>query len=195
MSLRSARPSTLSLWCALGLLALLLAGMPPVAMPADQKKPRLSPVRRTTIATADLQASLRFYRDLLGFEVEYDRPVTDPQTLGLFAPGATEGRAVALRQGAGLGGSIGLFHAPGVAMPPGCRTTASAGSVAMLILTDDLPGLRDRLKAAGVTFLTQTVSYSEGRGPTDAFTVFDPNCVRVAFAQIRTETLEEAVAR
>ena len=31
-----------------------------------------TPVRRTTIVTADLDASLAFYRDLLGFTVEWD---------------------------------------------------------------------------------------------------------------------------
>jgi hypothetical protein len=46
-------------------------------------------------------------------------------------------------------------------------------------------GLRARLAAAGVAFLAEPVTYSESRGPTDAFTVFDPSCVRVAVARIR----------
>jgi hypothetical protein len=39
------------------------------------------------------------------------------------------------------------------------------------------------------------VSYAQSRGPTDAFTVFDPSCVRVAFARIRGEELDESQRR
>jgi catechol 2,3-dioxygenase-like lactoylglutathione lyase family enzyme len=162
---------------------------------AAAQDPRLSPVRRTTIATADPEGSLRFYRDLLGFTVEYDREVTEPGQLAAFAPGASRGRAIALRQGAMLGGSIGLFHAPGMAPVGPCRSPAPAGAVAVLLLTDDLVVLHRRLKAAGVAFVNEPHAYDQGRGPTDTFTVFDPNCVRVAFARIRLETLEESGRR
>ena len=57
------------------LLALLLAATP--ATGDDDQTTRISPVRRTTIATADVDASLHFYRDLLGFTVEYDVRVTN----------------------------------------------------------------------------------------------------------------------
>lgn len=163
--------------------------------PAGGAEPSLSPVRRTTIATADPDASLRFWRDLLGFTVEYDVAVTDPAQLALFAPGARQGRAIALRRGDGLGGSIGLFHAAGLAPPGPCAAQPAAGAVAVLLLTDDLEALRARLAAAGVPFLAEPVAYSQDRGPTDAFTALDPNCVRVAVARVRGESLEESQRR
>ena len=52
-----------------------------------------------------------------------------------------------------------------------------------------------RLRAANVAFVNEPHSYDQGRGPTDTFTVFDPSCVRVAFAQIRREALEESLRR
>ena len=52
-----------------------------------------------------------------------------------------------------------------------------------------------RLKDAGVPFLNEPHSYAYDRGPTDTFTVFDPNCVRVAFARIHDETLEQSERR
>lgn len=155
--------------------------------------PELTPVRRTTIVTADPEASLRFYRDLLGFTVEYDQRVTDSGTLALLAPGATEGRAIALRYGEKLGGSIGLFWTPGLPKQAECVSPALPGAVSVLLLTDDLATLRAQLDTAGVPSVTPTASYNESRGPTDVHAVFDPNCVRVSIAEIKNETLEESL--
>jgi catechol 2,3-dioxygenase-like lactoylglutathione lyase family enzyme len=176
---------------ALAVVLVLAVWLPAVAA---AQEPRLSPVRRTTIMTADVEASLRFYRDLLGFTVEYDVPVTDPGQLALIAPGALRGRAIALRQGARLGGSVGLSWVDTLRPAAGgCDLVPQAGKTAMLILTDNLPALYARLKAAQVPFVTGPVAYDQSRGPTDAFTVFDPNCVRVAFAQIQNESFEQSL--
>jgi len=166
---------------------------------AHAEEARLSPVRRTTIATADPEASLRFYRDLLGFVVEYDRAGANGGRLAGFVPGARQGRLIALRQGASLGGSIGLFHAPGIRPAGDCtspsRMPAMAGEVGILLLTDDLPALQRRLAAAGVPVADEPHRYEVNRGPTDTFTVFDPNCVRISIAQIQRETLEQSLRR
>jgi catechol 2,3-dioxygenase-like lactoylglutathione lyase family enzyme len=146
--------------------------------------------------TADPDASLRFYRDLLGFTVEYDVAVTDKGQLALISPGATKGRAVALRQGEKLGGSVGLSWVDNLKPASGvCDLTPQAGKTAMLILTDNLQAMYAKLQAAKVAFITGPVAYDQSRGPTDAFTVFDPNCVRVAFAQIQKESFEQSIAK
>jgi catechol 2,3-dioxygenase-like lactoylglutathione lyase family enzyme len=158
---------------------------------------QLSPVRRTTIASVDPEASLRFYRDLLGFTVEYDVLATEPGQLAAFAPGASKGRAIALRSGEKMGGSIGLFHTPGMKRGGKCKATAASGAVAILLLTNDLDALYRRLKAAAVPFVNEPHSYdnSRGKGPIGTFTVFDPDCVRIAFAQIKRESLQESEQR
>ncbi|MDX2221637.1 MAG: VOC family protein [Rhodospirillaceae bacterium] len=174
------------------MIAVLAAG----GATAQTDDARLSPVRRTTIMTADPDASLRFYRDLLGFTVEYDVTVTDPGQLSLISPGATRGRSIALRQGARLGGSIGLSWTDNLQPGAGaCEKTGRAGAVGILILTDNLAALHRTVKAAGVPFLADDVRYDQSRGPTDAFTVFDPNCVRVAFAQIQRESFEQSLEK
>ena len=156
----------------------------------------LTPVRRTTIVTADPEASLAFYRDLLGFSIEYDQRSTESAALSILALGATEGRAIALRYGPRLGGSIGLFWTPGLKPPSKpCPNPASAGATSILLLTDDLSALRARLDAAGVEQVVPTISYENARGPTDAYAVFDPNCVRVTFAEKHTESLDESLQK
>ena len=153
----------------------------------------LTPVRRTTIVTADPEASLAFYRDLLGFTVEYDQRSKEASSLAILAPGAKEGRMIALRYGPRLGGSIGLFWTPGLAQPAKpCANPAPAGATSLLLLTDDLSALRARLDAAGVAPVAPKISYENSRGPTDAYAVFDPNCVRVTFAEKHSETLLES---
>lgn len=155
-----------------------------------------TPVRRSTIVTADIDASLAFYRDLLGFTVEWDVTSTEVGSVAFFPPGSKEGRAIALRQGPLLGGSVGLVWDPDV-QPPAlpCPMPAPAGSVALLILTNDLPGLKARLKEAGVVTVGQAVAYENSRGPTEAFAVYDPNCVRVTFAYKADETLEDTMGK
>jgi len=165
-------------------------------VPVNAEEARLSPIRRTTIMTAAPDVSLRFYRDLLGFTVEYDVAVTDKAQLALISPGATKGRAIALRQGAKLGGSVGLSWVDNLTSAPAtCDLTPQTGKTAMLILTDNLPAVYAKLKAANVSFISGPVAYDQTRGPTDAFTVFDPNCVRVAFAQIQKESFEQSIAK
>jgi catechol 2,3-dioxygenase-like lactoylglutathione lyase family enzyme len=175
--------------CAIGFAA--------ISPPVFAQDVQLSPVRRTTIASADPEASLRFYRDLLGFIVEYDVVATEPGQLAAFAPGATKGRAIALRSGEKMGGSIGLFHPPGMKRGAKCKATAASGNVAILLLTNDLDALYRRFKAAAVPFVNEPHTYdnSRGKGPIGTFTVFDPDCVRVAFAQIKRETLEQSERR
>ncbi len=165
--------------------------------PVRAADPQLSPVRRTSIASVDPEASLRFYRDLLGFTVEYDVAATEPGQLAAFTPSASSGRAIALRSGERMGGSIGLFHWPGMKRGGPCQASAAGGAVAILLLTDDLESLYRRLKAAAVPFVNEPHDYDNqrGKGPIGTFTVFDPDCVRVAFAQIRRETLERSERR
>ena len=182
---------------AVALLAMCLLVLEAAPTPAAAADPQLSAVRRTTIASVDPEASLRFYRDLLGFTVEYDVVATEPGQLAAFSPGASQGRAIALRRGKRMGGSIGLFHAPGMARSGPCTASAAGGAVAILLLTDDLESLYRRLKAAAVPFVNDPHEYDNqrGKGPIGTFTVFDPDCVRIGFAQIKGETLERSEQR
>jgi extradiol dioxygenase family protein len=78
-----------------------------------------------------------------------------------------------------------------------CKATAASGNVAILLLTNDLDALYRRFKAAAVPFVNEPHAYDAGRGhgPTGTFTVFDPDCDRIGFAQIKSETLEQSERR
>jgi len=157
---------------------------------------RLSPIRRTTIMTADPDASLRFYRDTLGFTVEYDVIVENQTELDLVAPGAKKGRVIALRQGAKLGGSVGLSWFDNMApRKESCNSSPVPGATSLLILTDNLQAVYKKLMAVGAPLISVPVGYDRTRGPTDAFTVFDPNCIRIGFAQIQKETFDQSIEK
>jgi hypothetical protein len=165
--------------------------------PVRADEARLSPVRRTTIMSADPEVSLKFYRDTLGFTVEYDKVIENQNELSLVAPGAKKGRVIALRQGAKLGGSIGIswFDTMKPHASDKCDEAPVAGAVGLLLLTDNLQAVYAKLRAINAPILATPVGYDQSRGPTDAFTVFDPNCVRVAFAQIKKEAFDQSIEK
>jgi catechol 2,3-dioxygenase-like lactoylglutathione lyase family enzyme len=145
----------------------------------------VSPLRRATQLVADVDAVLPFYRDLLGFRVLYDVVGTNPAQLRLLGLPAAKSRLVALESPRTdvEGGLVGLLQildpAPDIDFSTGNR-------VALLLLTDDAQGLYARLKAAGVTMLSELESYKAARseGTTYAFTVADPAGTRISFAQL-----------
>ena len=159
--------------------------------------PRNTAVRHTIIVTGDMEASIHFYRDLLGFVITFDHVLDNPDGLALLAPGAISARAVTLKHpsvSAGLG-TIGLYEYDFIDAPATCDSRPRAGGTGMLFLTDDMQGLYDKLTAAGARPVAPTMSYDqrEGRGNVNAFSVYDPNCMRIVFAQLTEEAFEESI--
>ena len=66
----------------------------------------------------------------------------------------------------------------------------------IIITTGCVKTVNDR-HAAAVPFVNEPHTYDSqrGKGPIGTFTVFDPDCVRIAFAQIKRETLQESERR
>jgi catechol 2,3-dioxygenase-like lactoylglutathione lyase family enzyme len=109
-----------------------------------------------TLPVSDLERSLAFYRDLLGFGVEY----RNGSTIALLRIGW---------------GTLGLLHAeaPG---PAGPRT-----NVHVELTTDDLDGLYGDLRGRGAEFLEPPRDKPWER----AMSLLDPDGYRVEFAQGR----------
>lgn len=166
------------------LLLGLLAGVAPTLNAFAAETAWISALRRTTVLVADPEDSLRFYRDLLGFEVGYDQLVDDPEQLRLLGLDAVRVRAITLLA-PGLpgvtGATIGLaqvFTADGVFTPPAER------GIVLMFRVGNADALYRRVQAAGVPVVSSPAGYSESMGPTTAFTVLDPAGNRLSFAEV-----------
>jgi catechol 2,3-dioxygenase-like lactoylglutathione lyase family enzyme len=181
------RPGVRRAGIALLAMALLSAAQAAgLADSASEGAGLISDLRRVTLIVADPLPALAFYHDLLGLEIIYDQRVDDPAQLQLLGPDITRARAIALAasrpgiDGASLG-LVQLWTDVGMYRPPGDR------DLALLFRSSDLSGLYARLQAAKVSFVSGTSSYSQSRGPTEAFTVRDPLGNRVSFAQLSSD--------
>ena len=128
-------------------------------------------LEHAALSVANLERSLAFYRDILGFQLMRIIEAREDGELGKIAglPGA-RARIAHLQLGANM---IELFE---YVMPRGQpiqakRTQADHGFVHIGFRTDDTRGDYRRLKALGVEFLSEPVEFRPGvwvvyfRGP------------------------------
>ena len=109
-----------------------------------------------TLPVSDLERSLAFYRNLLGFEVEY----RNGSTIALLRIGE---------------GTLGLLHAK----VPG--PTEQRKNVHVELTTDDLDGLYEDLKGRGAEFYEPPRDKSWER----SMSLLDPDGYRIEFAHGR----------
>lgn len=119
------------------------------------------------IVVSDIEASTRFYRDLLGFDVvtSYKMPGDWPITY--------------LRLGGGQIELLGKKDVPQKSSPTDWGT--SPGITHIGFKTDDLDGVAARLKAAGVTFRSEPKTAGSGIGR--LMFVYDPDFNEVEIIQ------------
>lgn len=114
-------------------------------------------VKRTTLIVRDLERSLAFYRDLLGFTVWYDDEIV-LSGRGLAAGAAGDRtRLVIMRAQDPVVGMIGLLQwtDPKLPEPPAERTRLGIGDVVFVMQTDDLAEAHRRLAAAGACIFAE----------------------------------------
>jgi catechol 2,3-dioxygenase-like lactoylglutathione lyase family enzyme len=116
------------------------------------------PIQRLThvgVCVADLERSLRFYRDLLGFAVEHELTVEGEPTDTLLRLRGTKLRALYLTRD---GVRIELLHfASPPAPPPRERAMNEHGLTHLSFRVADLDAMVAGLRAAGVRVLEETV--------------------------------------
>ena len=123
------------------------------------------------ILVSDIEASTRFYRDLLGFDVviSYKMPGDWPITY--------------LRSG---GGQVELLGRPNITRSDAPIDRGSnAGITHIGFKTDDLDGIAARLKKEGVTFKTEPKVAGSGIGR--LMFVYDPDFNEVEIIQRDTD--------
>ena len=139
--------------------ALLAACATPSAMPSRVAAPDASTqdfptdLRRTSLIVSDIEESLRLYRDVLGFAVNYDAEVTmSGVALPAGEPGATA-RLVLLGSNDAWVGWIGLLQwlDPALAPPPAPRTRMGIGDAVLVFNTEEVDAQCDAVaKLPGV---------------------------------------------
>ena len=150
-----------------------------------------TPIRRTTITTHDMEQSMRFWCDGLGFSVWYDEVVSDPIVTKLLgvSPG-TEVRVAILEAESGDTGKIGLMQFIGAdtSPPPSVQSgPPSTGDVVILFKTERMNGINQRLKDMGFEHVGDPEEIAiPGRETTYEMSVREPTGVRVTFVQFGT---------
>ena len=126
-----------------------------------------SVVRREALIVHDLDASLRFYRDILGFEVwlESNGKVT-PESLPSDAPVGSPSRFMILKGKHPWIGMVGLLEYGGPRPLPKTPDHLVPGDAVLMIETDNLAAVYARMQAAGTPMLrpprTQEVTGAGG---------------------------------
>jgi pimeloyl-ACP methyl ester carboxylesterase/catechol 2,3-dioxygenase-like lactoylglutathione lyase family enzyme len=141
----------------------------------------VSTVRRATLIVHDMDAAIRFYRDVLGFEVWLQNSGTvGPNSLPSEAPAGSVSRFTIMKGRHPWVGMIGLLQYGDARPRPAAPEKLQPGDVVLMIETEDLDGAWQRMQAAGTPILrppqTTEVTGAGGSRWTASFVfAFDPD--------------------
>lgn len=138
----------------------------------------------TGLQVADLERSLRFYRDLIGLEVVSTRIITEPYIGELVGYAGVELRSafLAIPGGDHMLELIEYRNVPRAAIDP---QTSNPGTAHVCFVVDDLPTLHRRLVAAGTKSMSPE-PIAPTHGPNVGRLVVymaDPDGIRVELLQ------------
>lgn len=138
---RTAGPApALTALIALTLILALAIARPAAAAPVAEDARVDIDLRRTTLVVRDIDASLAFYRDALGMEVIYDKPIRTPREAATDEEAEIARRLVFLRANDDYVGILGLLQYVKPARPPASQGLEpfTPGSMVLLFNTTDL---------------------------------------------------------
>lgn len=148
----------------------------------------VSPITRVSLFVRDLDASLAFYRDLLGFQVVADKEVAGPGVGKLMQLDDCDMRVVYLQSEGNDYGMVGLFEVRQPALPeaPRLEKPAMRGRAVVGFATSDAQKLARRLRAAGCQFLVEPTEYrNPAVGDFVEMLVTDPDGVALSFVEFK----------
>ncbi len=162
-------------------LIILLSLFLPVAGAMAQADLQL---QRATLTVSDMDRSLNFYRDLLGFTVSGDARYDTPALRAMFhIPAGTTPRLVLLDASADQPRALALVHAEGLTVDP----EANARNAPALVLnTTTLDQIMDRLVAADIRVIVSPTPLNDFSGNPfgrEAM-VLDPDGVRIVLFEL-----------
>ncbi len=139
----------------------------------------------TGLQVSDLEKSLGFYRDLLGFEVTATRVAREPYLDELVGYPGVELHVAFLRFPASEH-ILELLEYRNVARQPVDTGTANPGTAHICVSVDDLRAVHRTLRRAGVEFVSEPVLVTSGANKGRiAVYAKDPDGIRVELLQPR----------
>jgi catechol 2,3-dioxygenase-like lactoylglutathione lyase family enzyme len=144
---------------------------------------KITGVDHTSYTVTSLERSLEFYVELLGFEVVWQREITNEYFRAIVGIPNCVVRGAQLRIPASTQ-KLELFEyaEPRVSTP--VASTNSPGSSHMALLVDDLPAMYEDLKGKGVQFRSEPVLIDAGANKGGyAVYMLDPDGIAVELFQ------------
>ena len=146
---------------------------------------RVTGTIHTGLQVSDLEKSLRFYRDLLGFEVTATRVARESYLAELVGYPGVELHVAFLRLPASEH-ILELLEYRNVSRQPVDTGTANPGTAHLCVSVDDLRAVHRALCDAGVEFVSEPVLVTSGANKGRiAVYAKDPDGIRVEFLQLR----------
>jgi catechol 2,3-dioxygenase-like lactoylglutathione lyase family enzyme len=136
-------------------------------------------LRRATLLVHDVDASVAFYRDVLGFTVWLRRDGTSGGDLPTGDPIGTQSRFVIMKGRDPWLGMIGLLQY-GAAKKAPKKESIGPGDVVLMIETNEIAKIHERLKTGGHPIVREPrssdITYGDGSKATATFLFcFDPD--------------------
>ncbi|MFN2098474.1 VOC family protein [Altererythrobacter sp. MF3-039] len=164
------------------------------ALEAPDGRPNVALIRFCVIP-ADIERSVRFYRDVLGYDVVFDGDIEHPTNrivLGLEPE--EKARFIILRSDKQIDGQdvstigIGLLTIEGRDDIPNANmpndNSIAAGQAMLAMRTDDMDGLVERATAFGAIMPVAPVETQTKRGTEYELVILDPDGVRMHVVQV-----------
>lgn len=141
----------------------------------------ITAVHHVSFTVSDMEHSLEFYRDILGFEVLNDRTVE-----GNFAETVTgiEGVRMRIIHLGGYGQGLELIQYLTAAGQLQAPRTCDTGSAHLCYVVDDIQSEVGRLQERGVRFLSEVMTVEGGPNAGNRMVYFlDPDGIPMEFTQ------------
>lgn len=141
-------------------------------------------LHHSTIVVEDIEKSLHFYRDILGFKVQIDQEMAGEEISTILGIPGVKLRIVLLQVGQEKTGLVGLLSFLSPKEEKVEKKPAGAFPHALVFVTDDIDEVYNRLKNAREKPISSPVTITiSGVGTVKIFTCLDPNGVLVEFDQ------------